>query len=42
MQILAFNASTVAEIDAAFAAIAREPADALLVGGDAFFNSRRA
>jgi putative ABC transport system substrate-binding protein len=41
MQILAFNASTVAEIDAAFAAIAREPADALLVGGDAFFNSRR-
>jgi putative ABC transport system substrate-binding protein len=41
MQILAFNASTVAEIDAAFAAIARERADALLLGGDAFFNSRR-
>ena len=42
MEILAFNASTVAEIDAAFAAIARERADALLVGGDAFLNSRRA
>ena len=41
MQILAFNASTIDEIDAAFAAIARERADALLMGGDGFFFSRR-
>ena len=41
MQILAFNASTIDEIDAAFAAITRERADALLMGGDGFFFSRR-
>jgi ABC-type uncharacterized transport system substrate-binding protein len=41
MQILAFNASTIEEIDAAFAAITRERADALLMGGDGFFFSRR-
>jgi putative ABC transport system substrate-binding protein len=41
MQILEFNASSIGEIDAAFAAIARERADALLVGGDGFLFSRR-
>jgi len=41
MQILAFDAHTIDEIDAAFAAIARERADALLVAGDSFFGSRR-
>lgn len=41
MQIVPFNASTIAEIDAAFSAITRERADALLIGGDGFLNSRR-
>jgi putative ABC transport system substrate-binding protein len=41
LQILVFNASTSAEIDTAFAALARERADALFVAGDVFFNSRR-
>ena len=41
LQILAFNASTIGEIDAAFAAMARERSDALLVGGDGFLYSRR-
>jgi putative tryptophan/tyrosine transport system substrate-binding protein len=41
MQILAFDASTIGEIDAAFAAMARERADALLMGGDGFLFSRR-
>jgi putative ABC transport system substrate-binding protein len=41
LQILAFNASTAGEIDAAFGAIARERADGLLVGGDGFLFSRR-
>ena len=41
MQIVPFNANTIGEIDAAFAAIARERADALLIGGDGFFQSRR-
>jgi putative tryptophan/tyrosine transport system substrate-binding protein len=41
MQILAFSASTIDEIDAAFAVIARERVDALLLGGDGFFFSRR-
>jgi putative ABC transport system substrate-binding protein len=41
MQILTFNASTIDEIDAAFADITRERADALLMGGDGFFFSRR-
>ena len=36
-----FNAATSREIDAAFAAFARERPDALFVGQDAFFNSRR-
>ena len=40
VQIL--NASTVGEVDAAFAAIVRERADALFVAPDAFFGSRRA
>ena len=37
---LLFNASTRAEIDAAFAAFGREQADALFIAGDAFFYSR--
>jgi putative ABC transport system substrate-binding protein len=41
LQIIALNASTIGEIDAAFAALARERADALFVMGDGFFNSRR-
>ena len=41
MQIVVLNASTISEIDAAFAALVREHADALFVAGDAFFNSRR-
>jgi ABC-type uncharacterized transport system substrate-binding protein len=41
MQILAFSASTIVEIDAAFAVIARERVDALLMGGDGFLFSRR-
>ena len=40
-QILVHKASTSGEIDAAFAALARERADALFVAGDGFFNSRR-
>jgi ABC-type uncharacterized transport system substrate-binding protein len=41
LQIIVFNASTADEIDAAFAAMARERADALLVAADGFLNSRR-
>jgi len=41
LQIQVLTASTSREIDAAFATIARERPDALFVGGDAFFNSRR-
>ena len=41
LQIQVLDASTSREIDAAFAAIARERPDALFVIGDAFFNSRR-
>jgi putative ABC transport system substrate-binding protein len=41
LQILVLNASTIGEINAAFAALAREHADALFVNGDAFFDSRR-
>ena len=41
LQILVFNAGTSAEIDTAFAAIARARANALFVAGDVFFNSRR-
>ena len=36
------GASTEDEIDAAFATIVQRGAGALLVGGDAYFNSRRA
>ena len=42
LQIRIFNASTGREINAAFAAFARERPDALYVGGDAFFQVRRA
>ena len=41
LQIQVLNASTSREIDAAFATLVRERPDALFVGGDAFFNSRR-
>ncbi len=41
MQILPFNASTISEIDTAFAAMAQERADAMLMGGDGFLFSRR-
>jgi putative tryptophan/tyrosine transport system substrate-binding protein len=42
LQIQILNASTIAEIDAAFATLARERPDALFVAGDAFFVSRAA
>lgn len=41
LEIIAFQASTINEIDGAFAAIARERADALLIGGDGFLQARR-
>ena len=41
LQIHIIRASTSREIDAAFATMERERPDALLVGGDPFFNSRR-
>jgi putative tryptophan/tyrosine transport system substrate-binding protein len=41
LQIQIFNAKTIDEIDAAFATFANERPDALFVGGDAFFFSRR-
>ena len=41
MEILAFSTSSIGEIDAAFAAIASERADALLIGGDGLLQSRR-
>jgi putative ABC transport system substrate-binding protein len=41
LQIQFFRASTSREIDAGFATLAREPPDALFVGNDGFFNSRR-
>jgi putative ABC transport system substrate-binding protein len=41
LQIPFLNASTVGEIDAAFATLARERSDALFVAADAFFLSRR-
>jgi putative tryptophan/tyrosine transport system substrate-binding protein len=40
-QIGVFNASSEADIHAAFRAVARLPAAALLVGADPFFNGRR-
>jgi putative ABC transport system substrate-binding protein len=41
LQIHVLNASTIREIDAAFAALQRERPDALLIAGDGFFASRR-
>jgi putative ABC transport system substrate-binding protein len=41
LQVLVFNASTIQEIDTAFATLVRERVDALFVGPDAFFNRRR-
>jgi putative ABC transport system substrate-binding protein len=41
LQLQILNASTSREIDVAFAAVARERADVLYVGPDAFFNTRR-
>jgi len=40
LQIQILNATTIGEIDAAFATLARERPDALFVGPDAFFASR--
>src|SRR6202521_5092916 len=40
LQIQILNASTIGEIDAAFATFARERPDALFVAGDAFFVNR--
>jgi putative ABC transport system substrate-binding protein len=40
LEILFFNATNSAEIDAAFVAFARERADALFIRGDGFFTSR--
>jgi putative ABC transport system substrate-binding protein len=40
LEVLFFNASTASEIDGAFAAFVRERADALFIGGDAFYASR--
>jgi putative tryptophan/tyrosine transport system substrate-binding protein len=41
LQTYVFNASTINQIDAAFAAVTRERCDALFVAGDGLFNSRR-
>jgi ABC-type uncharacterized transport system substrate-binding protein len=41
LQVQVLNASNGDEIDAAFAALVNERADALLIAPDAFFNSRR-
>jgi putative ABC transport system substrate-binding protein len=41
LQIQIFKASTNRDIDAAFAALVRERADALFVSPDGFFNGRR-
>jgi putative ABC transport system substrate-binding protein len=41
LQVQVLNASSSREIDVAFATLARERPDALFVGGDPFFNSRR-
>jgi putative ABC transport system substrate-binding protein len=41
LQLQIFNARTSREIDAAFAAFGRERPDAVFVGQDGFFNSRR-
>lgn len=41
LQIQILKATTIGEIDAAFAALSREHLDALFVAADGFFNSRR-
>ena len=41
LQVQIFNAKTIDEIDAAFATLANKRPDALFVGGDTFFFSRR-
>ena len=41
LQIQIFNATTIAEINAAFANFARERPDALFLAGDGFFLDRR-
>jgi putative tryptophan/tyrosine transport system substrate-binding protein len=41
LQIQVLNASTTSEIEAAFATLVRDRADALYVAGDVFFTSRR-
>jgi putative ABC transport system substrate-binding protein len=41
LQVRILNATTIGEIDGAFATLARERTDALFVAGDAFFGSRR-
>jgi putative ABC transport system substrate-binding protein len=41
LQIQVLNASTSREIEAAFATLVRDHADALYIGGDVFFTSRR-
>jgi putative ABC transport system substrate-binding protein len=41
LQLLILNATTIGEIDAAFATLAPERPDALFVAGDTFFGSRR-
>ena len=41
VQVQVFNAGISREIDAAFANLVRERSDAVFVGGDAFFTSRR-
>jgi putative ABC transport system substrate-binding protein len=41
LQIKAFNASTIQEIEAAFADLVRDQCEALFVGSDAYFYSRR-
>jgi ABC-type uncharacterized transport system substrate-binding protein len=41
LQIQVLKASTIGEINAAFATLVREKPDALFVGGDPFFNGRR-
>ena len=41
LEVVFFNATSADEIDAAFAALSRERCDALFIGGDGFFTSRR-
>ena len=41
LQLQVLTAGTSSEVDAVFGALAREPADALFLAGDAFYASRR-